>query len=47
MDEIANCVICKKSFNGEGDVVILKEKGSEGINRVSIERFDFIIIVFG
>ena len=47
MDETANCVICKKSLNGEGDVVTLKEKGSEGINRASTERFDSITTVPG
>ena len=33
MDETGNCVISNKRLNGEGDVVTLKEKGSEGINR--------------
>ena len=47
MDETANCVICKKSLNGEGNVVTLKEKGSEGINRASTERFDSITTVPG
>ena len=42
-----NCVICNKSLNGEGDVVTLKEKGSEGINRASAERFDSITTVPG
>ena len=47
MDETANCVICKRSLNGEGDVVTLKEKGSEGINRASTERFDSFTTVPG
>ena len=47
MDESVNCVICNKSLNGEGDVVTLKEKGSEGINRASAERFDSITTVPG
>ena len=47
MDETANCVICKKSLNGEGDVVTLKEKGSEGINRASTEWFDSFTTVPG
>ena len=47
MDETANCIICKKSLNGEGDVVTLKEKGSEGINRASAERVDNITTVPG
>ena len=42
-----NCVICNKRLNGEGDVVTLKEKGSEGINRASAERFDSITTVPG
>lgn len=47
MDETVNCVICNKSLNGEGDVVTLKEKGSEGINRASTERFYSITTVPG
>ena len=47
MDETANCVICKKSLNGEGDVVTLKEKGSKGINRASTEWFDSFTTVPG
>lgn len=47
MDETANCIICKKSLNGEGDVVTLKEKGSEGINWASAERVDNITTVPG
>ena len=47
MDETVNCVICNKSLNGEGDVVTLKEKESEGINRTSAERFDSITTVPG
>ena len=42
-----NCVICNKSLNGEGDVVTLREKGSEGINRASAEGFDSITTVPG
>ena len=42
-----NCVICNTRLNGEGDVVTLKEKGSEGINRASAERFDSITTVPG
>ena len=37
-----NCAICNKSLDGEDDVVTLREKGSEGINRVSVERNDTI-----
>ena len=47
MDETVNCVIYDKSLSGEGDVVTLKEKGSEGINRASTERFDSITTVPG
>ena len=47
MDETVNCVICNKSLSGEGNVVTLKEKGSEGINRASTERFDSITTVPG
>ena len=47
MNETVNCVICNKSLNGEGDVVTLREKGSEGINRASAERFDSITTVPG
>ena len=36
-----------KRLNGEGDVVTLKEKGSEGINRASVEWFDSITTVPG
>ena len=42
MDGTVNCVICYKRLNGEGDVVNLIEKGSEGINRASVERVDTI-----
>ena len=47
MDETANCVICKKSLNGEGDVVTLKEKESKGINRASTKQFDSFTTVPG
>ena len=42
-----NCVICDKSLDGEDDVITLREKGSEGINRASIERNDTITMVPG
>jgi len=42
------CAICKKEFQGgEGEVVMLREKGSEGINRASEERNDSIRTVAG
>ena len=47
MDEIVKCVLCNESLDGEGDVVTLKEKGSEGVNRASAERVDTITTVPG
>ena len=42
-----NCVICNKSLDGEDDVVTLREKGSEGTNRASVQRNDAITMVPG
>ena len=42
MDETINFVICKKLVVGEGEVVKLREEGSERINRTSTERNDTI-----
>lgn len=47
MDETVNCAICKHDLDGEGEVVTLREKGSEGINRASAERSDTIDTVPG
>ena len=47
MDETVNCVMCKRPLVGEGEVVKIREKGSEGINRVSTERNDTIKTVPG
>jgi len=47
MDKTVNCVICNKSLDGEDDVVTLREKRREGINRASAERNDTIITVPG
>ena len=38
MDEEITCAICQKSLDNVNDVVTLREKGSEGINRASTER---------
>ena len=35
MDEEITCAICQKSLDNVNDVVTLREKGSEGINRAS------------
>ncbi|CAH3027671.1 unnamed protein product, partial [Porites evermanni] len=37
MDEEITCAICQKSLHNVNDVVTLREKGSEGINRASAE----------
>ena len=42
MDEAINCAICQKSLDNVNEVVTLREKGSEGINRASRERNDLI-----
>ena len=42
MDEEITCAICQKSLDNVNDVVTLREKGSEGINRASTERNDLI-----
>ena len=47
MDEEINCAICQKSLDNVNDVVTLREKGSEGINRASRERNDLIQTVPG
>ena len=47
VDEAVKCIICEKSLDGEGDIVTLKEKGSEGINRTSKGRNDTITTVPG
>ena len=41
------CAICQKSLDNVNDVVTLREKGSEGINRASRERNDLIQTVPG
>ena len=47
MDEEITCAICQKSLDNVNDVVTLREKGSEGINRASTERNDRIQTVPG
>lgn len=47
MGEEITCAICQKSLDNVKDVVILREKGSEGINRASRERNDIIQTVPG
>ena len=47
IDEEINCAICQKSLDNVNDVVTLREKGSEGINRASRERNDLIQTVPG
>ena len=47
MDEEITCAICQKSLDNVNDVVTLREKGSEGINRASTERNDLIQTVQG
>ena len=47
MDEEITCAICQKSLDDVNDVVTLREKGSEGINRASTERNDLIQTVPG
>ena len=47
MDEEINCAICQKSLDNVNDVVTLREKGSEGINRASRKRNDLIQTVSG
>ena len=47
MDEEITCAICQKSLDNVNDVVTLREKGSEGINRASTERNDLIQTVPG
>ena len=42
MDEEITCAICQKSRDNVKDVVTLREKESEGINRESTERNDII-----
>ena len=42
MDEEITCAICQKSLDNVKDVVTLREKESEGINRESTERNDII-----
>lgn len=47
MVEEITCAICQKSLDNVNDVVALREKGSEGINRASTERNDIIQTVPG
>ena len=47
MDEEITCAICQKSLDNGNDVVTLREKGSEGINRGSRERNNLIQTVSG
>ncbi|CAH3024292.1 unnamed protein product [Porites evermanni] len=42
MDEEITCAICQKSLDNVNDVITLRQKGSEGINRASTERNDLI-----
>ena len=42
MDEEITCAICQKSLDNVNDVVTLREKESEGINRGSRKRNDLI-----
>ena len=42
MDEEIPCAICQKSLDNVNDVVPLREKGSEVIDRASRERNDLI-----
>ena len=42
MDDEITCAICQKSLDNVKDVVTLREKGREGINRASTERYDII-----
>ena len=42
------CILCNKpGTSGSKDVVTIREKGSEGINRASQERNDDIVTVPG
>ena len=47
MDEEITCAICQKSLDNVNDVVTLREKESEGINRASRKRNDLIQTVPG
>ena len=47
MDEEITCAICQKSLDNVNDVITLRQKGSEGINRASTERNDLIQTVPG
>ena len=47
MDEQITCAIWKKSLDNGNDVVTLREKGSEEINRASRERNDLMQTVPG
>ena len=47
MDEEITCVICQKSLDNGNDVVTLRKKGSQEINRASRERNDVIQTVSG
>ena len=42
MDDEITCAICQKSLDNVKDVVTLREKGREAINRASTERYDII-----
>ena len=42
MDEEITCAICQKSLDNVKDVLTLREKESEGINRASTEHNDII-----
>ena len=42
MDEEITCVICQKSLDNGKDVVTLRKKGSQEINRASRERNDLM-----
>ena len=46
MDEEITCAICQKSLDNVNDVVTLREKGSEGINRASREQRNDLIQTF-
>ena len=47
MDEEITCANCQKSLDNGNDVVTLREKGSEGINRASREHNNLIQTVSG
>ena len=47
MDEEITCAICQKSLDNVNDVVTLREKESEGINRASRKRNDLMQTVPG